>query len=862
MNKRKKKIAGWSFLTVLILSGVFTLALKIWFPAEKIKQIVEERLSTETGRECNISQAGISIWRGFSIVLTDLEIAALPGESSNRLLFTERLFLKVKLLPLLKRRVEIVSFTLDRPELWLEVDKGGRLGAADVFAQAPEKEDEAVPAAREGTSFELLILSARIEKALIHYLDRRDTLEMTIGPLDAELSMNRVRGDNRTEIKSRIDVDKLSVSNSETFSDLSAELFPLRLDLLATLQSEGEHISFGTIDFSQIELDLAGIEIGGKGNLHEFGSKSFSYQFGLQGGTDNLTRLLSLIPMRDDNDSWIKEINGTLSLETSISGSAAEKDGPEYSVTVGLKNISAQFKDITRPVSGLNATLVLDKKALVLKNLNASFGEDPLSMDGKLSLGTKNYPFSLNVKSSLRIDDLPRGISGISDWQAHGKVDSNLRFYGQMSRLIDVMADGKLFGSDIEITAPGETGTIKIPRVEIIAAGPDLKKISLELSMKSSQLNIEAEINQYHALLFQGKYNPLNSNWTLKVRGGSLNLTDFIETGDRDSAKTVDQDSPLKDFRMPFSLGRGSGTIQVNSLTLKAGIELKDVELAFNALDRTVSVYHLKSRLFSGDMNGTGEIQLPREGLPGYLLDLKADKVNAGELLSPFSKLGNYLSGKVSTDMHLERESGSGDLLTDGLLGNADFTLDQGTLADWPALNSLSGLTGIDELKRMQIDNWVGRLKIADGKVRGEDLRINTSVSDMLVSGTMGFDGGLDYSLDLLLNKNLTEKYRSRLPGEITSLLTGNEDRIELNLNIGGTTVDPKVSWNTKPVVRRLEKKIGGQLNKLVDRLIPGMNNNNKDSSDTVTDSTSSTQPAQQLPGLLKNLLKRKEPDK
>ena len=127
----------------------------------------------------------------------------------------------------------------------------------------------------------------------------------------------------------------------------------------------------------------------------------------------------------------------------------------------------------------------------------------------------------------------------------------------------------------------------------------------------------------------------------------------------------------------------------------------------------------------------------------------------------------------------------------------------------------------------------------------------------MLVSGAMGFDGSLDYSLDLLLNKNLTEKYRSRLPGEITSLLTGSEDRIELNLNIGGTTVDPKVSWNTKPVARRLEKKIGSQLNKLVDRLLPGANIT-KTSSATVTDSTNSAQPTQQLPGLLKKFIEEK----
>ena len=106
---------------------------------------------------------------------------------------------------------------------WIILNYGWKLTGtagwelADAFSQAPEKEDEAIPAAREGTSFELLILSARIEKALIHYLDRRDTLELTIGPLDAELSMNRVSAVNRTEIKSRIDVEKLVVSNSKNF---------------------------------------------------------------------------------------------------------------------------------------------------------------------------------------------------------------------------------------------------------------------------------------------------------------------------------------------------------------------------------------------------------------------------------------------------------------------------------------------------------------------------------------------------------------------------------------------------------------------------------------------------------------------
>ena len=96
-------------------------------------------------------------------------------------------------------------------------------------------------------------------------------------------------------------------------------------------------------------------------------AKVFSYQFDLQGGTDKLTRFLALVPKRDDNEDWIKEIKGHLSLETSISGSAAEKNSPEYSVTIGLGKYFCTISRYRAACQRLNATLVLDKKALVLK---------------------------------------------------------------------------------------------------------------------------------------------------------------------------------------------------------------------------------------------------------------------------------------------------------------------------------------------------------------------------------------------------------------------------------------------------------------------------------------------------------------
>ncbi|HLA40225.1 MAG TPA: hypothetical protein VJ417_09515, partial [Candidatus Glassbacteria bacterium] len=147
-----------------------------------------------------------------------------------------------------------------------------------------------------------------------------------------------------------------------------------------------------------------------------------------------------------------------------------------------------------------------------------------------------------------------------------------------------------------------------------------------------------------------------------------------------------------------------------------------------------------------------------------------------------------------------------------------------------------------------------------------EGLGLETDAGDLRAAGSVGFDGSLDYSLALVLNEKLTQKYRKKLPGEIASLFTGAENRLELNFLLGGSTADPALKWDASPVRKRLQQKIGSQLYKLIDRFLPAAEakpDSTAADSAAVDTATAKPKPGEQIKGLLKGLLKKKnDPNK
>lgn len=634
MKRKVFRIAGITALVLLVLFAGLAVWLKLFFPADGVRRLVESTVERTTGRQCSVGEVGISFRRGFAVNLSEIEVASHPDEITPYFLRIDNLYLKFRLLPLLMRRVEIASLSLIRPEIYMERDKTGVLNATRVFREKPG-EPQKVPAREKEVGFSLVLLAVSAEEATVYYLDQRNKLEMALGPLEAHFALSGLEhAEPSPTIEGRVHLEGIKSSSSETFFRLGAFL-PLEMNFSASFARAGEKLSFEEISLKSITLDFTGIRLTGTGRLDGLGKKDLGYSVSLEGTADELTPLSGLLTESGKPGGLVEELEGRIQLAARIEHKPGAEQGPEFSLQAGRLNVTPE-------------------------------------------------------------------------------------------------------------------------------------------------------------------------------------------------------------------------------------IALDSVKLAFRVRDSLITIQRIDAGFFSGRLAGNGSITLGKAGLPGYALDLKAVRVSVGELLSPFSKLGSYLTGLVSTEIHLERQRGGEKSLDENLSGHAEFTLSQGRLTGWPALERLARLTKIEELKDLAIEQWIGKFEISNERVYGDNLEIKTTVSDLLVSGSVGFDGSLDYSLTLVLSENLTRKYRSRLPGEVASLLTGKKDRLELDFKIGGTTDDPLVNWDMRPVARRLGRKLGRQLDKLIDRLLPSKP---KDADSTGAGSDrigaqSGDKPVKELPGFLKKLLEeKKEPD-
>ena len=853
MKTKIIKIAGIIALVLLVLFTAVGIWLKLFFPSDQVRRLVESRLAAATGRECTVGEVGISLRRGFAVDLSAIKIASRPDEISPYLLSADNLYLRFRLLPLLKRRVEIVSLLVLSPEIYLERDTEGSFNLTRALKKEPGEVEEE-PEEPEG--FSLVLLAVSVQDATVHYLDQKSKLEIALGPLEVRLALSGLNdSQSPPRIEGRAHLKGVISSSSPAVSRLGA-ILPLETNLSATLETAGEESSFEEISLESITMDFTGIRLIGAGRLFGLGSEDFGYSVALQGTTDELASLSGMLA----EGVPVKDLKGSIQLDAKLEGRPGAEHGPEFVLQAALENLSASIEDFPRQVSRLNGALTLDKSQVRVESLEALIGPDPLSLAGRILL-EEHYPFSLHLKAGLELDGLPRLVPALEGWYTAGKIEADLNLAGLLDNIKGLYADGTLNGRQVALQPPQGIGRLELPQVYFSLAGHDIEKSEIELVARASRLNLRAGIKNYPALLFQDKTDTGPASWRLDAAGSSLNLLDFFPPDSAGQDKDAEKQSALKNYNLPFSLGSGSGTLRAARLIITPEISLDSVDLAFAVQDSLITIQRLKAGLFSGSLAGEGNITLGKTGFPGYVLNLKASGVNASRLLSPFSKLGTYLTGSLSTGIDLERRKGGEKSLDENLAGTAEFTLSQGRLKGWPALQGLARLTKIEELNDLAIEQWLGKFEIRDERVHGDNLEIETTVSDLLVSGSVGFDGSLDYSLGLVLSEALSRKYRSRLPGEIAGLLTGDEERLELNFTISGTTDDPRVNWDTRPVTRRLGKKLGRQLNKLIDRLLPSKSKK-ADTTGAAGDSAaeqSKDEPAKDLPGLLKSLFKKKK---
>ncbi len=125
-----KSILKW----FLILGGIFfvlviaaILIVPQFVDIKKYKPVIEEKVVEATGRSFSLGDdIDLSVFPWVGVKLTNVMLGNPTGFGSDHMVSVEKFEVRLKVMPLLSRQIEVKTFALDSPKIYLEKTKDGK----------------------------------------------------------------------------------------------------------------------------------------------------------------------------------------------------------------------------------------------------------------------------------------------------------------------------------------------------------------------------------------------------------------------------------------------------------------------------------------------------------------------------------------------------------------------------------------------------------------------------------------------------------------------------------------------------------------------------------------------------------------
>lgn len=136
-------------LIVLAVLIVGLLVAPFFIDINDYKTRIEQQVEDATGRALKIGEIQASLFPWVGLRLDDVHLANRPGFSERDFLSVRRLHVKLALLPLLHREVEIKQFSIDAPKLYLERNAQGQGNWEDLAGSGQPQASPQAPAGKQ-----------------------------------------------------------------------------------------------------------------------------------------------------------------------------------------------------------------------------------------------------------------------------------------------------------------------------------------------------------------------------------------------------------------------------------------------------------------------------------------------------------------------------------------------------------------------------------------------------------------------------------------------------------------------------------------------------------------------------------------
>ncbi len=685
---RKAKIWLIILAIPLVLVIVGIVVLKVMFTSERLKSMVVPRVEETTGRPVVINNISLTFFPSIALTMEGVSVANRQGEgfSSKPFLTLDALRLNVRLLPLLKSRVEVTSLEVDRPHLLLEVNArnetnyenltAGKSSTGNVVSPdernsgasgSPGAKTQKAAEPPSSSAVAFLISNVQVNNGAIDYVNYRDGSATRVGNLF--LTMEVGGEGNTIVITGNAATDSLSYGTVET--PLLAGL-RLRLDhrMSYDLSKDFLKIEKGDMVLQDMRLVLSG-------SASRLRSNSV---LDLTVGSDslNIADLLSLVPREYMEKAEGVKGTGIAQVHIAVTGTLTDSTSADLAGTVTSRGASIRYPQLPKPIADItilsNFTRTKSRQEFRIENLSASLGGAPVRM--AMTVTNFDDPYlNLSASGSLNLATVHEYYPLEKGTELGGEIRIDLRIAGKVVDPKTMQASGSMTFLDVSAKTAANANPVRKLNGTLSFNNEIAETKKLSLVIGESDMALACRVKNYLSLVSTDTKAP-QSAAAMTLQSNHIFTRDLMSEQRAPAAVEREAgggqpavgkpESQERGQPVPAKTGKTSGksafplpaleidlNAAIGTLTLEK-FEFTNVRGSMHISKGLVTMQNLTLGAFGGSVVSSGSLNLNRPDRPLFDLNLNLNSLDASSMLLHFTSFGQRLSGALTMSTSLK----------------------------------------------------------------------------------------------------------------------------------------------------------------------------------------------------------------
>lgn len=734
---RKLLLAAGALIAALILIAG---GLLLFVDVNQYRGVIQDRLESALGRKVTLGAMSLRLFP-LAIAVRDVAIAGDPA-FPKPVLSARELFVRVAMLPLFSKRIEVESVRAIEPAVELVKSREGRWNFSSLGKGG---------AGETGGEFTLSELILENGRVAVTDLARR----------------------NQRQVYGNISLTLRDLAPGKPFAAEASVKLPRDVTAGAALKAIYDKAP-QKVAISSLRLNVGALALAGSGSVALAATPA---QVDLRMKTEDapireLTRLAGALGAEFDPTM---KVDGTVSAAVHITGAAS---GPQFSGSAAAAGVVVNGKGWKQPVRIGQMKLQFTPDAIRAGTFVIESGATRLAAVARVS----NYTTAplLGASLSARGADLGELLNVAS---AYGISTGGLRGGGSVS--LDVRLDGPLRNLTYSGSGLLQNATLQLP------------SLTAPLAVKTATLRLEENSAVLENIICALAGSTLRG--TVKVRNFSAPELQFAADVDQlnlDEFRKIAKDQPAPAPNANSTSMRGRGTLSVGKVQY-GEVVLNKVKTECS-LDRGVlKLDPLTAEVFGGSQHGAITMDM-RPQATAYAVQTKLERVDTNQLLSSTTSLKQLVYGLMAAEADLRFAPKPGEDIARSLNGSIGLRLNDGRLTGVNILNELSRIGRFLGYvpKGGTITNILsltGTMQIRDGVASTDDLKLAFDGGTLGASGSLGLaDQSIKMKVLSILSKQASDRFGgTKAGGYLTTALANSKGELVIPCLVSGSMAKP-----------------------------------------------------------------------